>query len=353
MARSMSPRGPASWPGSSRSADLGPRHAPVGMSNRPCAVHDPQEPTTPVNQAAPAMIRTVRRSASPWERGWGPQVRAPTSSVFRRSHASAVPPHDPTLAGVVGGYLELDSIAGNDPNQATPTHLARCPGRDFLTGVELHLERGVSKGGRHHSLRPKDIVRTCHLVPRARLVHAQITAAEGVAVELSDRCLGFFSVRHLNETKSARSARLTISDDGGRIDRTVGPEEGLEVGLGSAERDVPDVDIHSGAVAFLQWSIGKRRRADPDGTGLRAGAHRQDSHTRSPFRHTRRSPRCNASSVTRPGSIKRTTERNSPRGRRPCCRLGGQGRLRPARMRPRKNCDVQGCTAERRRRRRG
>src|SRR5690606_8342653 len=53
------------------------------------------------------------------------------------------------------------------------------------------------------------------LVPLARpcLVDAQGAPADVLAVQLSDCRLRFFLVRHLDETETARSPRLTIHQD--------------------------------------------------------------------------------------------------------------------------------------------
>src|SRR5262249_14476354 len=84
------------------------------------------------------------------------------------------------------------------------------------------------------------------VLPRLRLVHRQPAALKLGIVQGVDRLLR--PARHLDEAEAPTPAGLPVGDHLGLGHRPVLAEQLLQVGLGGAERQVPDVQILAGHV---------------------------------------------------------------------------------------------------------
>jgi hypothetical protein len=73
---------------------------------------------------------------------------------------------------------------------------------------------------------------------RTRLINIQCAPAEFLAIEGRDGFLSFGGVRHLDEGKSARTARVSVSDNADLIQFSVWLKQRPQLGFGGAMGDV-------------------------------------------------------------------------------------------------------------------
>src|SRR6185436_9294612 len=103
------------------------------------------------------------------------------------------------------------------------------------------------------------------LLSRPRFVDAQRPAADVFAIELRDGRLGFALVRHLDETETARAARLTIHEDLDGRNFAKRTEGIAKLVFAHAVRQIAYVDIHhrrSHAVASPDEALNQRREIE-------------------------------------------------------------------------------------------
>jgi hypothetical protein len=78
---------------------------------------------------------------------------------------------------------------------------------------------------------------------RPRFIHGQGTPAIGVSIESGDCRFGFVVIRHLDESKSARTPCVAISHHCYAFDCSIRLEELTEVSFGRAEREISYEDF--------------------------------------------------------------------------------------------------------------
>jgi len=145
-----------------------------------------------------------RRSYKPTERpslegGAAPVNRRPatcrrsnrrrTTDCLPRYHGRsslAITPDDATHRGVVGGYIDLDGITGDDADHSTLAHLAGRTGSDLMSRLELHSKRGIRERFGHNALRPEIVVLACDeclLSIRSRRIVRSDRAEDAIVVK--------------------------------------------------------------------------------------------------------------------------------------------------------------------------
>jgi hypothetical protein len=79
-----------------------------------------------------------------------------------------------------------------------------------------------------------------------RLIDIQCTTAKFFSVQCRNRLLGFGSVGHFDESKSARPPGIPVSDDTYLIDFSVGLKQRAQLGFGCAVGDVANEKLLHG-----------------------------------------------------------------------------------------------------------
>ena len=82
-----------------------------------------------------------------------------------------------------------------------------------------------------------------------RFVDTQLTATHRETVQRLDG-LGGLGLRHLDESKTARAAGLTIGRQRDGLDRTVLREQVAHLGLGRREGQISNIDLHDSISRF-------------------------------------------------------------------------------------------------------
>lgn len=77
----------------------------------------------------------------------------------------------------------------------------------------------------------------------AGFVHPDRTPIERRSIQRSNRCLGFHRLRHLDESHTARFARIPIHDEGDSLDGPVSRKEIAQLLLGQSDIEVPNKNI--------------------------------------------------------------------------------------------------------------
>lgn len=70
----------------------------------------------------------------------------------------AVAPDDAAHRWVVGGYIDLNCVAGDDADHPSLAHLSRCAGGHLVTGLELHAEGRIRKRLYNDAFGPEIVV---------------------------------------------------------------------------------------------------------------------------------------------------------------------------------------------------
>lgn len=78
---------------------------------------------------------------------------------------------------------------------------------------------------------------------RAGFVHPDRTPIERRSIQRSNRCLGFHRLSHLNESHTARFARISIHDEGDGLDGPVARKQIAQLLLGQSDIEVPNKNI--------------------------------------------------------------------------------------------------------------
>ena len=74
-------------------------------------------------------------------------------------------------------------------------------------------------------------------------VHGEVTTLNHLTVETADGGLGSGVAAHLDEAEAARTARLTVRDNGGAADGAEGGEQLRELVVSGVEGEVSDVEL--------------------------------------------------------------------------------------------------------------
>lgn len=88
------------------------------------------------------------------------------------------------------------------------------------------------------------VVRRIAIKLRACFVHFHRAPIEHRSVQRSNSCLGFQRLRHLDESHTARFARIPVLDDRDGFDGSVGREDVSQLLLCHRDIDVPDKNVN-------------------------------------------------------------------------------------------------------------
>jgi hypothetical protein len=89
---------------------------------------------------------------------------------------------------------------------------------------------------------------------RSRFVHGQVAAIKFFAVKLGDSCLAFFLGGHFDETETTGTSRVTIFNNGSRLDRARLGKKLLQILAGGLESEVAYIKFHGHVNAPLLLS---------------------------------------------------------------------------------------------------
>src|SRR5207253_10166250 len=143
----------------------------------------------------------------------------PTRIAIRRPTRGGASPRRSRSGGASGGA-------------SSPSPSNRCVDGCAPTGAQPFAFRSVAAPAREPAASPATATATAAALLLARLADVDLPATDVAAVQLRDGPACFARRAHLDEAEAARTARLTIGHDRGRLARPHLGEQRLELGAG-------------------------------------------------------------------------------------------------------------------------